>query len=105
MKLFHVRYGGHTEPVFASDFVAARRLGILHLADTLGVVDIDKVAVIEAESAAGYWPPFETSARLTSADLWAFQAEINEINMINNGSSNVEIKQVLAEHFLRGDPL
>jgi hypothetical protein len=54
MRLFHVRYAGYQQPVFASNHIAARRLGIQHLANTLGAIEPSKVAVVDAELAAGY---------------------------------------------------
>lgn len=54
MRLFHVRYDGYSQPVFASDYIAARRLGIRHLVNQIHIVDLDKVAVVDAEMAGGY---------------------------------------------------
>lgn len=87
MRLFHIRYDGYSQPVFASNFIAARRLGVCHLANTLGVVDTDKVAVVEADSAAGYkhgQPLFRAQQSNEALDL--------------------EMKKVLADHFLN-DPV
>ena len=47
MRLFHLVYDDHKFPVFASNHVAARRLGLRYLADRYSIVDTDKVAVVD----------------------------------------------------------
>jgi hypothetical protein len=72
MQLFHIHYDGVRYPVFASNHVAARRLGTRHLANILSVVDTDKVVVVDpavacATSYEPIWPreprDFETAFR------------------------------------------
>lgn len=47
MQLFHIHYDGVRYPVFASNHVAARKLGLRYLADKFSVVECDKVAVVD----------------------------------------------------------
>lgn len=61
MQLFHLIYEGHKFPVFASNHVAARKLGLRYLADKFSVVECDKVAVVDPSVACNtsyepIWP-------------------------------------------------
>lgn len=77
MRLFHIRYEGWQQPVFASNHEAARRLGVTHLANVLGVVETDKVAVVDGELAAGYkhGKPLFRAAMLDLDGLDLFRAK------------------------------
>lgn len=47
MQMWNVFYGTICQPVYASNHETARKLAIKHLANTLGAIDPDKVAVVD----------------------------------------------------------
>lgn len=80
MRMFNVVYEGIVQPVGASDHIAARRLGVKHLANKLGVLIHDKVAVIDCEI-AGY--PALGQPLASSVDAEAFAAQYKGLTAIN----------------------
>lgn len=72
MQLFHLIYEGHKFPVFASNHVVARRLGVRMLANKLSIVELDKVAVVDPAVACNtiYEPIWPNEQR--EAELFAF---------------------------------
>lgn len=56
LKSFDCVYEGKRYPVMASTHLAARSLGVRHIANVLGACEPSKVAVVDLEIAAGYKP-------------------------------------------------
>lgn len=77
MRMFNVIYKGTAQTVGASDWLAARRLGAKHLANKLGALDSDLIAVVDCEL-AGYrenaqpgvmWPASFQGGSFTHAEI------------------------------------
>jgi hypothetical protein len=82
MRMFNVVYEHHVQPVGASDHIAARRLGCKHLANKLGALDGDKVAVIDCEL-AGYRHPALLPPLTPSVDAATFAAQYKGLTAVN----------------------